>query len=62
MEEIRSIIEKSKNKTKFKLLFLSMLNESKNGLKLEYFWKNGGFFKFKVVKNTILNKYLNNLI
>lgn len=62
MEEIRSLIEKSKNKTKFKLLFLSMLNESKNGLKLEYFWKKGGFFKFKVVENTILNKYLNNLI
>lgn len=51
-------IDKEISKTKYKVLFNSLIVESETYLKFKVFWNNGLIIKIYPVDNTQLNKYL----
>ncbi len=51
-------INKEINKTRYKVLFNSLIVNSETYLKLKVFWSNGLKFKVTPINNTQLNKYL----
>jgi len=54
MEAIKKEIEK----TRFKVLFNSLLIEAENFAEVKTLYKKGILYKVRVTENTILNKYL----